>query len=232
MSQIEIIRLLLTASVWVLPALLAITLHEAAHGWVAWRLGDDTAYRQGRVTINPLRHIDLFGTILLPAVLLIASGGRFMFGAAKPVPVDVEKLKNPHRDVMLVACAGPASNLAQAIVAAVALHGAMLLEGNLRGWVGLNLENAITLNLMLAVFNMIPLPPLDGGRVAVGLLPDRLALPLASLERAGIPILLTVLFVIPWLAGMFGMIVEPFAWLVHGPVHYLRYGIYVVTGLT
>ena len=230
MSQIEIIRLLLTASVWVLPALLAITLHEAAHGWVAWRLGDDTAYRQGRVTINPLRHIDLFGTILLPAVLLIATG--FMFGAAKPVPVDVEQLKNPRRDVMLVACAGPASNLVQAFIAAVALHGAMLLEGNLRGWVEHNLENAITLNLMLAVFNMIPLPPLDGGRVAVGLLPDRLALPLASLERAGIPILLTVLFVIPFLAKMFGMIVDPFSWLVHGPVHYLRYGIRVVTGLT
>ncbi len=227
---IEVARFVLTASVWVLPALMAITLHEAAHGWAAWRLGDDTAYRMGRVTFNPLRHIDPFSTILLPAILLIASGGSFMFGAAKPVPVDVEQLKNPRRDVMLVAFAGPASNLLQAMVAALALHGVLLLDGNLRNWLGLNLENAITLNLMLAVFNMIPLPPLDGGRVAVGLLPDRLALPLARLERLGIPILLTVLFVIPWLAGKAGFIVDPFAWLVHGPVHVLKYVIFFVTG--
>lgn len=230
MDSSEIMRIGLAASVWVLPALMAITMHEAAHGWVAWRLGDDTAYRMGRVTFNPLRHIDLFGTILLPAMLLVASGGRFMFGAAKPVPVDVDLLRKPRRDMVLVALAGPASNLLQATLAALLMYGVLLLDGNVRAWVGLNLENAIFLNVMLAVFNMIPLPPLDGGRVAVGLLPDRLAMPLASIEKAGIPILLTVLFVVPWLAGMAGFVVDPFGWLVHGPVFIVKYAILVLTG--
>jgi Zn-dependent protease len=226
----DLTRIGLVASVWVLPALMAITLHEAAHGWVAWRLGDDTAQRMGRVTFNPLRHIDLFGTILLPAMLLIASGGRFMFGAAKPVPVDPDRLRNPRRDMVLVALAGPVSNLLQATLAALLMYGVLLLDGNFRNWVGLNLENAIFLNIMLAVFNMIPLPPLDGGRVAVGLLPERLALPLARLEKAGIPILLAVLFVVPWAAAKAGMAVDPFGWLVQGPVYVLKYAILTLTG--
>jgi len=230
MESSELTHIALVASVWVLPALMAITMHEAAHGWVAWRLGDDTAYRAGRVTFNPLRHIDLFSTILLPAVLLIASGGRFMFGAAKPVPVEMDRLRSPRRDMVLVALAGPVSNLLQAILAALLLHGVRHLNNHVQIWVALNLENAIVLNVMLAVFNMIPLPPLDGGRVAVGLLPERLAMPLARLEKAGIPILLTVLFVIPWAAAMAGVVVDPFGWLVHGPVEFLKHAILVLTG--
>ena len=114
--------ILSTASVWVIPILLAIALHEAAHGWVALRLGDDTAYRLGRVTFNPFRHIDPFGTVLLPALLLFASGGRMMFGFAKPVPVNFARLHRPRRDMVLVAAAGPATNLALAVVSAALFH--------------------------------------------------------------------------------------------------------------
>ena len=218
---------------WVIAAaLMAITMHEAAHGWVAWRLGDDTAHQLGRVSFNPLRHIDPFGTLLLPAALFLLSGGHFMFGAAKPLPVDADRLRNPRRDMVFVALAGPISNVLQATLAALLLHGVRQLYDNVQIWVALNLENAIVLNVMLAVFNMIPLPPLDGGRVAVGLLPDRLAEPLARLEKAGIPILLTVLFVIPWLAAKAGFIVDPFGWLVQGPVYVLKYAIFAVTGWT
>lgn len=222
--------ILFIASVWVLPVLLAITLHEAAHGWVAWRLGDDTAYRLGRVSFNPLRHIDPFGTILLPALMLLASGGRFMFGAAKPVPVNALRLRNPRRGMVLVAAAGPASNMLQAVAAGFLLHAVVFLHGDFQVWVALNLENAILVNLLLAVFNMIPLPPLDGGRVAVGLLPPALARPLARLERVGIIILLALIFVVPWAAAHLGTDVNPFAWLVTGPVAVLRDLVLAVTG--
>lgn len=222
---------LYAASVWTLPVLFAITLHEAAHGWVAWRLGDDTAYRLGRVSFNPLRHIDLFGTILLPAMMLFASGGRFMFGTAKPVPVNAVSLRNPRWGMVVVAAAGPLSNILQALVARFLLHGVVFLAGaDLQLWVGLNLENAILINLWLAVFNMIPLPPLDGGRVAVGLLPAGLARPLARLEKFGIVILLATVFLIPWIAAQIGINLNPLEWLVAGPVTVLRYLVLVITG--
>ena len=160
-----------TVSVWAIPVLLAVTLHEAAHGWVALKFGDPTAEILGRVTFNPLKHIDPVGTVLLPALMLFASGGRMMFGFAKPVPVDFSRLRNPRRDMIFVAGAGPGMNLLIAVASALALHGAVLLSGDLRTWVGINLANAIWINILLAVFNMIPIPPLDGGRIAVGLLP-------------------------------------------------------------
>ena len=162
------------ASTWVLPLLLAITLHEAAHGYVAHRFGDDTAWRLGRVSFNPLSHVDPFGTVLLPALLLV-SHSPFLFGYAKPVPVNFRRLRNPRRDMIWVAAAGPAMNLALASATALLIHGIGFLPPEVGQWCLANLSNAITINVFLAVFNMIPLPPLDGGRVAVGLLPNALA---------------------------------------------------------
>ena len=200
---------LFTASIWVLPALIAITLHEAAHGYAAEFFGDDTARRMGRISLNPLRHVDPFGTVLMPAFLLLAHA-PFLFGYAKPVPVDFRRLNNPRRDMIFVAAAGPAMNLALALLAAFLYHGISLLPDGVAQWAGLNLVNAIQLNVILAVFNMLPIPPLDGGRVAVGLLPDALAYPLARLERIGIFIVLG-LMLLPRALGdsfdLFGLVV-------------------------
>lgn len=220
----------LTASVWILPVLLAITLHEAAHGWFAWKLGDDTAKSLGRVTFNPLKHVDPFGTILLPAMLLLASGGRAVFGFAKPVPVNFARLGRPRRDMVLVAAAGPLSNLFQSVLAAVGLYGLFWAGGDIEGWLGQNLRNAAWINILLCVFNMLPLPPLDGGRVAVGLLPGPLAIRLASLERVGFLIILGAFFVIPWLGEKLGVTVNIFWWLVGAPAAYLMDMIYDALG--
>jgi Zn-dependent protease len=207
-------------SVWALPVLFAITLHEAAHGFVAWKKGDDTAYMLGRVTFNPLRHVDLWGTILIPAFLLLTRA-PFLFGWAKPVPVNFHRLDHPRRDMVWVAAAGPAVNLALAYVSALALHLAPALPASAAGWVGQNLVNSILINLVLAVFNMIPLPPLDGGRVAVGLLPRRIAYPLARLEPMGFLIIIGLLFLLPWLGATLGVQLNIFNWLVGVPVEYL-----------
>ncbi len=220
-----------TVSVWTLPVLLAVTLHEAAHGWAAMKLGDDTALRQGRVTFNPLRHIDLFGTILLPALMLFGSGGRMMFGFAKPVPVDFRNLRRPRRDMVLVAAAGPGINLAIAVASALAIHAAAYLTGDVREWALHNLFNSLWINVLLAVFNMLPLPPLDGGRVAVGLLPLPLARPLAKLERAGIFIVLVAFFLVPWIGGNMGLDLNPFRWLVGNPASLVQDAILILTGL-
>ncbi|SLN77232.1 site-2 protease family protein [Oceanibacterium hippocampi] len=210
----DLTRILYTVSVWVAPLLIAITLHEAAHGWVAWRLGDDTAKRLGRVTFNPFAHIDRFGTILLPALLLLLKS-PFLFGYAKPVPVNFARLHEPRRDMVWVALAGPGINLAIAFVSALALHLLPLFPGEAQEWVFYNLRNSILINVLLAVFNMIPLPPLDGGRVAVGLLPDRLAFPLARLERYGILILLGLLILLPLLGGAVGLDLDIFRQVLH-----------------
>ena len=173
-------------SVWVLPLIIAITFHEAAHGFVAHRLGDNTAWERGRVSFNPLKHIDPFGTLMLPAMLLL-SHSPFLFGYAKPVPVNFRALRHPRIDMVWVALAGPATNIVLALAAALAFHGLALVPANAAQWVADNLKNALLINVVLAVFNMLPIPPLDGGRVAVGLLPrcaGRPAVPAGAVRDA------------------------------------------------
>ncbi|MDE0175353.1 MAG: site-2 protease family protein [Defluviicoccus sp.] len=208
-----------TASTWIAPVLIAITLHEAAHGYVAWRLGDDTAKRLGRVTFNPLRHVDPYGTIVIPALLL--SFSNFVFGWAKPVPVDFSRLERPRRDMVWVAAAGPAVNIALAAASAALMHLVPLLPVTAELWVFENLRNSIVINLVLAVFNLLPLPPLDGGRIAVGLLPLPLARPLARMERFGLFVIIGVLFVLPYAGQEFGVDLNVFPWLIGEPVRFL-----------
>lgn len=221
---------LLEASTLVVPVVLAVTLHEAAHGFVAYRLGDDTAWQAGRVTFNPLKHVDLFGTIILPAILLLSSSGRFMFGYAKPVPVNFRRLNHPRQDMVWVAAAGPGTNVVLAIASSLLLHGVGLMPANSADWVATNLWNSIEFNALICVFNMLPLPPLDGGRVAVGLLPDALAFPLARLERYGMLILLMLLFVLPFVGEQTGYNLNIFRWLVIPPADAVIRFVLAITG--
>ncbi len=211
-----------------LPAILAITLHEAAHGFVAWRLGDDTAYQLGRVTFNPLRHIDPFGTVLLPALMYFTTG--FVFGWAKPVPVNFGRLNHPRRDMVWVALAGPGTNFVLALLSAI-LWGLVNPEhGIIQHWLRAAAEVSILVNVILMVFNLIPLPPLDGGRVAVGILPDILAFPLARLERFGMPILLAAFFLLPMLGRQIGVDLNVMTWLMGPPVDAVIDLIQILTG--
>jgi Zn-dependent protease len=204
------------ASTWVIPVLLAITLHEAAHGFVAHHFGDDTAWLLGRVSLNPLRHIDPFGTLFLPALLLLTHA-PFLFGYAKPVPVNFGQLRSPRRDMIWVAAAGPVMNLALATAAALLLHTVDLLPAGIDQWVLRNLVNAININVILAVFNLIPLPPLDGGRVAVGILPNVLAAPLARLAPYGMWIVIGAFFLLPIFAAQVGVDVNLFNQVITRP---------------
>ena len=218
------------ASTLVLPVVVAVTFHEAAHGFVAYRLGDDTARQAGRVTFNPLKHIDLFGTIILPALLLLSSSGRFMFGYAKPVPVNFRRLNHPRQDMVWVAVAGPATNVLLAIASSLLFYGVDLMPPSPARWLAANLVNSIQFNALICVFNMLPLPPLDGGRVAVGLLPDALALPLARLERYGMLILLLFLFIVPYFGEQTGHNLNIVNWLIGAPAEALIRFVLAITG--
>lgn len=198
-----------TLAIWALPVLLAITLHEAAHGYVARHFGDPTAAEAGRITLNPFRHIDPVGTILVPAGILglsiLFGSSGMLFGWAKPVPVDFSRLRNPKADMLWVAAAGPFMNLVMALGWAVLLKLVVSAEPGAYTDALMHMSIAgITINAILMFLNLLPLPPLDGGRIAVSLLPDRLAWNFARIEPYGMPILLIALF-----SGILGAILWP-----------------------
>ena len=177
-------ELVQTISTHAIPVLLAITLHEAAHGYTARQLGDDTAWQMGRVTLNPFPHIDLVGTVIMPLMLFFATSGQFLFGYAKPVPVDFSRLRHPKRDMVWVALAGPAVNLLQAFAWAVMIYMLSGMVSDERFFLEMA-QAGVLVNLVMFAFNLFPLPPLDGGRIVVGLLPMRLAIGFSHIERYG-----------------------------------------------
>ncbi|MBR0751758.1 site-2 protease family protein [Bradyrhizobium jicamae] len=218
-------------SIWVLPLVIAITFHEAAHAFVAYRLGDNTAFQLGRVSFNPLRHIDPFGTIILPGVLLL-SHSPFLFGYAKPVPVNWRNLNHPRLDMVWVALAGPVTNIVLATAVALAFHALPWVPAEAAKWTADNLKNAFLINIVLAIFNMMPIPPLDGGRVAVGLLPRPLAYPLARLEPYGMLILIGLLILLPMLGQNLGLNLDVISTILRTLTGYVISALLLITGNT
>jgi Zn-dependent protease len=220
---------LYAVSVWVLPLLIAITFHEAAHAFVAYKLGDDTAWQLGRVSFNPLKHIDPFGTVILPGLLLL-SHSPFLFGYAKPVPVNFGKLNNPRLDMVWVALAGPVTNIILATIVALAFHALPLVPADAAKWTADNLKNAFLINIVLAIFNMLPIPPLDGGRVAVGLLPRVLAYPLSRLEPYGMLILIGLLILLPVIGAQLGLNLDVISTILRTLTGYVISALLFITG--
>ncbi len=205
----------------VIPLIIAIVFHEVAHGWTARLLGDPTAAQMGRLTLNPIKHVDPFGTIILPGMLKLA--GLPVFGWAKPVPVIKGRLRNPRRDMMIVAAAGPGSNLVMALIGAVLLGLAMRgfaegVEPSLgMSFLAANLFNFILLNIFLALFNLLPIPPFDGGHIVEGLLPAQAARKYAAMHSKALLIMILLLVVLPWIAPSLNVV----SWLVLPPVEWL-----------
>jgi len=203
MDYSQVIQLV---ALYAIPGIFAITLHEAAHGYAARHFGDPTAAQAGRISLNPIRHIDPVGTLLIPALILFASGGKYAFGWAKPVPVDFGRLRHPKRDMLWVAAAGPGANLLMALLwAGVIAAVGMLPHNYFTQPLILMARGGIVINIVLMVLNLLPLPPLDGGRIAVSLLPPRLAYGFARIEPFGMIILLVLMF-----TGVLSVILWPF----------------------
>lgn len=219
--MLDINALIQTIAIAALPVVFAITLHEAAHGYAARHFGDPTAWQAGRISLNPLRHIDPVGTVLIPLLILLFSAGSFLFGYAKPVPVNFSRLRNPKQDMLWVALAGPAANLFMALVWAALLKLAWEMPVN-DFTVPLSEMSklGVIINCVLMVLNLLPLPPLDGGRIAVSLLPYPLASKFAQLERWGFPILLLLLF-----TGILGLVMSPLVQMLAGLIETL-FGLY------
>ena len=211
-----------------IPVIVAITFHEAAHGYVALHFGDSTARDEGRVTLNPLKHVDPFGTVLLPALLYFTAG--FLFGYAKPVPVKFGQLRNPRWDMIWVAIAGPAMNIALAVISAILLRIALTQGQTIESPVVQVLTSSVQLNAILAVFNMLPLPPLDGSKVLAPFLPISVARPYLAFERFGMIILLLLIFVAPMLARRNGINFDVLGWLVLEPAQTVVRAILSVVG--
>lgn len=204
---------------WAIPVFIAITLHEAAHGYAAYKLGDNTAKRLGRLSLNPMRHIDPFGTIFLPIIMLLMGG--VIFGYAKPVPVNASNFKNPRVHMAIVAAAGPAANILLAFIGGALIYTAAILPGFLSNWWVTNLSNFIFLNCLLVALNILPLPPLDGSRIVTGVLPLPLAIQYNRIEPYGIIILVGILFVLPMAGRIFGLNLDIANVLVLGPAQSL-----------
>jgi Zn-dependent protease len=206
MEFAELVRMIAVSAV---PVVFAITLHEAAHGYIAAKLGDRTAYMLGRVSLNPARHIDWVGTIVLPLVMLFVSSGRLMFGWAKPVPVNFDALRNPKRDMLWVALAGPAANLLMAVGWAAALKVGMLAGLRNDDFLAEVPSVGVGVNLVFMALNLLPILPLDGGRIVVSLLPKPLAWQFSRLEPYGLPILLGLVFISSYGYNILGLLLYP-----------------------
>ena len=216
-------QLIQTVLIYALPVLFAITVHEAAHGYAARHFGDNTAWMLGRITLNPVKHIDPVGTILMPLVLYFLTSGAFLFGYAKPVPVNFGHLRNPKRDMIWVALAGPAANLAMAIAWSVLAYVLLAMQVEERFFVQMA-QGGILVNIVMFVFNLFPLPPLDGGRILVGLLPMKQAILVSRVERFGFFIVMALvvtgvvgsLWMQPLMratAGAIEVLLTPLRWL-------------------
>src|SRR5687767_1559637 len=201
----DVNSLVQTLAIYALPVLFAITLHEAAHGYVARYFGDMTAHAQGRISLNPVRHVDFVGTLVVPLAILLLSGGKFLFGWAKPVPVNFSALRKPRRHMAWVAAAGPGANLAMALAWAVLLKVAVLLPaGRVAEFLALMSQAGILVNLIFMFLNLLPILPLDGGRILASLLPSRAAWQYARLEPLGLPLLVVLL-----LTNVLNVVLEP-----------------------